>query len=309
MILAHIEIRKLRHVAALARTESFIRAADELNLTQSALTRSIQSIEAQLGVRLFDRDRSGVHLTAVGREFLKRAQSILIETDDLARIMTRMGKGEIGKISFGLSALPAKLYLRPIVLDLLQSKAELHCSIAVRDPDELLELLESDKIEFFLGSHVPLTRDASLEVTELAEIRTTCMVRLGHPLLKRSSVANKDLRPYPILLSLFEPGARAPNTFMQEHPLIVSSDDYSAMMQITVESDAILLTSNLPNSELRLHPELVPLTMKTPIETERMTLKSAKLARRTLSPLAQEILDDLTSRCSAGTDPVKLAVT
>jgi DNA-binding transcriptional LysR family regulator len=118
MTLTNIELRKPKHVSALARTGSYVRAARELHLTRSALTRSIQAIEARFSIRLFDRDRSGVRLTAVSREFLRRAHPLLSEAEDLTRFLQRTGKGEIGHVTFGLSTLPAKLFLTPLILHL-----------------------------------------------------------------------------------------------------------------------------------------------------------------------------------------------
>ena len=122
MSLEAIDLRKLHHVVVLARARSFIKAAEELRLTQPALTRSIQSIEKRFAIRLFDRERSGVALTAVGREFLRRAQSLLIEANDLTRYAERTGKGEAGELAFGLTALPAKLFLASLAIDLFATK-------------------------------------------------------------------------------------------------------------------------------------------------------------------------------------------
>jgi DNA-binding transcriptional LysR family regulator len=298
MSLMNIELRKLQHVLVLARTGSFVRAAQELHLTQSALTRSIQAIEARFTIRLFDRDRSGVRLTAVGREFLKRAQPLLNEADDLARFLQRTGKGEIGHVSFGLSTLPAKLFLTPLILHLFQVKQGLHCSVAVRDPDELLEMLEQDKIEFFLGSYVPAARAASLEVTELTEVHSTLMVRKGHPLLQRPALSIEDVKSFPVLVSLFEPRSRGPREFLDSHPNIVLSDDYSSLMQITLSSDAIWLTAALPDQEDAAPSDLVRLPLSQGRASEQVTLKSVKLARRTLSPTAKDVLDELQRRCA-----------
>ena len=66
----NIELRSLRHVVVLSRLLSYTKAAQELCMTQSALSRSIQTTEEQLKARLFDRDRGGVHLTTLGRTFV-----------------------------------------------------------------------------------------------------------------------------------------------------------------------------------------------------------------------------------------------
>ena len=79
-----VELRNLRHFLALAETLNYRIAAERLHLTQPALTRSIMALERGLGVRLFDRDKRHVTLTADGAELLERAREVLCDTDRLA---------------------------------------------------------------------------------------------------------------------------------------------------------------------------------------------------------------------------------
>ena len=74
-----LSLRSLNHLVTLADRLHFARAAEELGLSQSALSRSIASLENQLGMRLFDRDRSGVTLTPQGRMASKRAMVLLAD--------------------------------------------------------------------------------------------------------------------------------------------------------------------------------------------------------------------------------------
>lgn len=60
-------LRRLRYLIVLAKRLGYSRAAEDLRLSQSALSRAIQALESELGVRLFDRDRAGVMLTEQGR--------------------------------------------------------------------------------------------------------------------------------------------------------------------------------------------------------------------------------------------------
>lgn len=76
-----MEARHLRAFVAVARHRSYTRAAAELRVTQPALSRTIQQLEARLGVRLVDRSSRHVALTTVGHDFLARAQGVLSELD------------------------------------------------------------------------------------------------------------------------------------------------------------------------------------------------------------------------------------
>lgn len=79
-----MELRSLRHFSALAETLNYRVAAERLHLTQPALTRSIASLERELGVRLFDRDKRHVALTADGAELLERAGEVLADAERLS---------------------------------------------------------------------------------------------------------------------------------------------------------------------------------------------------------------------------------
>ncbi|MER7694422.1 LysR family transcriptional regulator [Streptomyces sp. NPDC097610] len=76
-----IELRHLRAFAAVARHRSFTRAAEELLITQPALSRTVAQLEAGLGVRLLDRSSRGVALTDTGAEFLVHAERTLAAFD------------------------------------------------------------------------------------------------------------------------------------------------------------------------------------------------------------------------------------
>jgi DNA-binding transcriptional LysR family regulator len=78
---SRVELRHLRVFEAVARLASFTHAADELNITQPALSRTIRQLEDALGVTLLDRSSRHVEPTAAGRTFLDHAESVLAELD------------------------------------------------------------------------------------------------------------------------------------------------------------------------------------------------------------------------------------
>ncbi|MEU3711460.1 LysR family transcriptional regulator [Streptomyces catenulae] len=82
-----LELRHLRAFTALAHHRSYTRAATELMVTQPALSRTIQQLEATLGIRLVDRSSRHVALTAAGQEFLFHARRVLGNLDQAARDM------------------------------------------------------------------------------------------------------------------------------------------------------------------------------------------------------------------------------
>jgi LysR family cyn operon transcriptional activator len=82
----------LRTFVAIADHGGFGRAAARLNLTQSAASRQIQGLEAELGVKLFDRIGRGVQLTSEGEDLLRRFRRVLAEVETVGE-RARLLKG------------------------------------------------------------------------------------------------------------------------------------------------------------------------------------------------------------------------
>ena len=99
------DLRKLQNAVVLAETGSFVRASDQLHLTQSALTRSVQALEAELGLRLFDRTKQGVRPTPDGEEVLARARLLLLQARTLQREVALIRHAELGAVAFGVKAI------------------------------------------------------------------------------------------------------------------------------------------------------------------------------------------------------------
>jgi DNA-binding transcriptional LysR family regulator len=74
-----MELRHLRYFVAVADALSFTKAAENLHLAQPSLTRQIQDLEEEIGVRLFDRTGKGISLTEEGQSFLLDARRLLVQ--------------------------------------------------------------------------------------------------------------------------------------------------------------------------------------------------------------------------------------
>lgn len=97
-----IDLRRLRHFSVLADTLNFRVASARLHLTQPALTRSIASLERDLGVQLFERDKRHVALTADGSALLPRARYLLRNADLLEREATTLARRRQRELRVGL---------------------------------------------------------------------------------------------------------------------------------------------------------------------------------------------------------------
>ena len=97
-----MELRHLRYLVAVAEELHFGRAAIRLNISQPPLSQQIQQLEAELGVRLFERTKRKVRLTEAGKRVVNEAHQVLTRVDHFLRVAAQAGSGEIGHLSVGI---------------------------------------------------------------------------------------------------------------------------------------------------------------------------------------------------------------
>lgn len=191
-------LSRLRHIVAVARTASFSLAADEEGISQPALSRSIQAFERRHGVRLFDRGRSGVSLTAAGVLVVDQARSLLGAAAELDRSLRLYGKGEAGRIGIGLGPLMASMLLPSLAASLLQSRPHLQIVSMVRQPEQMLESLLNDSIEIIIGNNWQLADAPGTELEPIGSLALVHVARGPHPLSRQERICIADLANFPV---------------------------------------------------------------------------------------------------------------
>lgn len=272
-----IDLRNLRHLVALARRLSYVRAAEDLGITQPTLTRSIQALERQLQVKLFDRDRGQVSLTPPGKQFAERAAILLADAEALEASAKASGRGESGRIRFGLAPMPAGALLPRVMADRLMRSPDVINEVVVRDVEALWAMLVSGEIEFFISPNPPLNELSQVRAEVLGIFPLSLIVRAGHPLLESDKGG-----PYPVLRSSWTgvslPEDMAPHMLGQPNVI----EDFGALASLTAGTDSIWLASAFAVADQIEARTLVEL-FRAPLNVE---VVAYSLRRRTRSPLA-----------------------
>src|SRR5690349_16898916 len=99
-----MELRHLRYFVAVAEALSFTQAAARLHLAQPSLTRQVKDLEAELGVRLFDRAGKRIALTQEGDAFLLDARRLEADCAQSVLAVQRLSRGEAGQLNIGYVA-------------------------------------------------------------------------------------------------------------------------------------------------------------------------------------------------------------
>lgn len=100
-MVAEMELRHLRYFIGVAEALSFTKAAQVLRVAQPALSRQIRQLEAEVGVRLFERTRRGATLTPAGQAFLAESRALLTQSEQAVRVAQRTGADEAGRLDLG----------------------------------------------------------------------------------------------------------------------------------------------------------------------------------------------------------------
>jgi DNA-binding transcriptional LysR family regulator len=193
-----LELQKLRQVIALAEHGSFVRAAAALHISQPALSRSIQQLEARFGSELFLRSSSGVVPTDLGRIYVAKARDLLRLADELEREAVSHGHLRTGRVAVGGGPYPADTLLARAAGRFVAAYPGIGVKIVARDWDELARRLRSRELDFFVAETSTLHGETDLEVAPFSSRHPIYLIaRAGHPLAARRDVTVEDVLEWP----------------------------------------------------------------------------------------------------------------
>jgi DNA-binding transcriptional LysR family regulator len=143
-----MELRHLRYFIAVAESQSFRVAAERIHVTQPAITRQVQDLEAEVGVSLFHRTTIGVVLTPAGELFLREARLALSVLGAATRSAKRVAAGLEGNLLIGFVENASWDGLVPDAFARFQDQApEIHLSLMPCNSPEQIEWLLTDRID------------------------------------------------------------------------------------------------------------------------------------------------------------------
>jgi len=192
-------LRQLQYAVAVAESLSFRKAAELCHVSQPSLSAQLAQLEEALGMRLFERDRRRVLVTAAGRELVERARLILRETDDLIELARRTSDPLTGTLRIGVIPTLSP-YLLPRLTPALHAAYPLLTVHWVEEKtDVLLRNLEAGTLDGALLALEADIGDVEREVIGLDAFVLATPV--GHPLGAKTSPAKAaELRDASVLL-------------------------------------------------------------------------------------------------------------
>lgn len=193
-----IDVRQLRYFKAVAEALHFGRAAQQLHIAQSALSRQIQQLEKDLGVLLLQRNQRRLELTPAGALLLGRANRILNEIARAAIDVQRLHRGEFGLLSVGFIHSSTYWLLPSILQRFLEIYPDVELDLHEMSSSEQLVALPRGEID--VGILRPPVGNPELRVHTVLEEHLVLAVPGRHPLAKQRKAALEAVAAEPFVL-------------------------------------------------------------------------------------------------------------
>jgi DNA-binding transcriptional LysR family regulator len=248
-----IELRHLRHLLALAHHGNFSRAADELGLTQPALSRSIQSLEALVGASLFERNRAGIEPTDLGRLLLRHAQAVDASARDMDRDLQLAQGLQLGELRIGVGPWGATTLCGPAIVELNRLHPRLRIEVVNTPWIDMPERLRRREVDLVVAGSRHFAGQPDVTAEPLSEHPVHLVCRAGHPLTRRTPFVPGHLFDYPLAGPPLPPAAAAqliqwgPPEWQAVQatradpgsPMTIDCQDAALLMNILLHSDAV----------------------------------------------------------------------
>ncbi|CAN5831053.1 als operon DNA-binding transcriptional repressor AlsR [soil metagenome] len=192
-----MDLRSVQCFLRVADTLHFGRAAEELHLSQPALSQRIKTLERDVGVALLDRDRRGVRLTEAGRAFLSPAQAAVAHGDNAIDLARHAARGSLGRLRLGFTVIASYTWLPQAVQQFRRTHPGVTVDLTEMNSPAVEEALIRGDID--LGVlHPPLER-TDLHARELPGEPMLLALPTGHRLSTAESIDFADLADEPLL--------------------------------------------------------------------------------------------------------------
>lgn len=268
-----IELRLIEHALAVADEASFALAAQALGISQPALSRSIQSLETQLGVQLFERSHRRIEPTNAGRIFLERARELAIRHTQLTHEMGLLRPGSHTSVSLVVGPYVADLVAAPAIAALAAKFPATQVRLRVDGWVEAIKAVRAREIELAVADCSQVMDDPDLAVLPLGTNQGYLAVRSRHPLLAHRALNLAQVLAFPLVSSgrlpprvlgpLVHERTQAAAAKEAGFPAILC-EQVSVMRTIVAASDAVgMFTLSLIEQELA-SGALVPLACHLP---------------------------------------------
>lgn len=287
----NVSLRQLRAFIAVASEGHFTRAADKLNLSQSSVSALVHELEANLGLRLFDRHTRLLQITQAGAELLPLVKKAVADIDSVIENSSELRTLGRGRVSIAASSVQAALmlprFIRQFCIEYPGVKVELH-DVAEHEVPQMVRMGE---VDFGIGTEADSKLDLGAHL--LSSDAFVVIMRSDHALVRKRELRWQDLADMPLI------GPRHGNPIRErlDSALLVEGITLSRLHEVylpltmvgMVEAGLGIAVMSTAVSRLAAGLGLVVKTVTNPVIRREVSLLFH--AGRSLSPTAQHFRD------------------
>ena len=188
----HIEFRHLRTIKAIHEAGGLARAADQLHITQSALSHQVKGLEDQAGVELFARRSKPLKLSAAGHKLLRLAEKILPELEALEADFAGLRSGKSGRMHIAIECHACFEWLFPVLEEFRKAWPDVDVDIRPGLAFDALPALQKEEVDLVVSSD---PEDLSgVDFTALFDYEPVFVAAAAHPLAQKAFIEAEDFR-------------------------------------------------------------------------------------------------------------------
>ncbi len=279
----HIEFRHLRTIQAIHDAGGLARAADQLHITQSALSHQIKGLEDQAGVELFVRRSKPLKLSPAGMRLLKLAQQVLPQVQALQEEFDGLREGSAGRLHIAIECHACFEWLFPVLEQFRKGWSEVDVDIRPGLAFDALPALLKEEVDLVISSdpeELP-----GVEFVELFDYAPVFVAASSHPLAEKEYVEAADFRDqtlitYPVERSRLD-------VFSQL--LIPAKVEPAAIRQVELTAVILLLVAS--NRGVAVLPDWVVREVKYSSDYVTRPLTKDGITRRLYAAVRSEDID------------------
>lgn len=251
---------RLQVFHTVAKRLNFTRAAEELFITQPAVTRHIKEIETHFKAKLFERNGSKIKLTAAGNTLLQYTEQIFALYRNLEFDMNAFTRRHSGTLRIGASTTVAQYVLPPVLAAFHKKFTDIKVSLSINNTEQIETALQKGQID--LGIIEGEGKSHSLRYEAFLKDELVLLAGSLHPIARTGFIKLKELLKIPLLLR--EPGSGTREVLARSlKPLGIKLSDLRVEMQLgSTESMKLYLLNSSAMAFLSIHAVLKELQNK-----------------------------------------------
>ena len=194
---------RLQVFNAVAKRLNFTKAAEELFITQPAVTKHIHEIENHFKVKLFERNGTKIKLTPAGETLLQHTDQLFALYRNLEFELNTFTQSHTGKLRIGASTTVAQYVLPPVLAAFHKKFKDIKVTLTINNTEQIEQALQNKNID--LGIIEGQSKNNLFKYTEFVKDELVLVADINHPLAKKELIKPEELIKIPLLLR--EPGS------------------------------------------------------------------------------------------------------